>query len=152
MTLDQPYSQPVSVRFATANGTAASGSDYAPTNGLLMFPSNVTTATISGQVLFDNFGTIVLNGNQIGGTVTGYNSLTPFGTNANFFVAGLNTLSFILNNTGGPEAFQVAGLTVTAEPVAGTVPEPASWALMIAGFVMVGATMRRRVGTKTVAA
>jgi PKD repeat protein len=51
--LDHPYSQPVSVRFTTANGTAASGSDYAPTNGLLMFPSNVTTATFSVRILPD---------------------------------------------------------------------------------------------------
>jgi len=51
--LDHPYSQPVSVRFATANGTAASGSDYAPTNGLLTFPSNVTTATFSIEILPD---------------------------------------------------------------------------------------------------
>lgn len=51
--LDHPYSQLVSVRFATANGTATSASDYAPTNGLLMFPSNVTTATFSVRILPD---------------------------------------------------------------------------------------------------
>ena len=51
--LDHPYSQPVSIRFATANGTATSGLDYAPTNGLLMFPSNVTTATFSVRILPD---------------------------------------------------------------------------------------------------
>ncbi len=51
--LDHPYSQPVSVRFATANGTAATGFDYAPTNGLLMFPSNVTTATFSVPIVPD---------------------------------------------------------------------------------------------------
>jgi PKD repeat protein len=52
-TLDHPYSQPVSVRFATANGTATSGFDYAPTNGLLMFPSNVTSAMFSVRILPD---------------------------------------------------------------------------------------------------
>jgi len=51
--LDHPYSQRVSIRFATANGTATSSSDYMPTNGLLIFPSNVTTATFSVPILDD---------------------------------------------------------------------------------------------------
>ncbi|TFU03828.1 PEP-CTERM sorting domain-containing protein [Polymorphobacter arshaanensis] len=108
-------------------------------------------ATLSGQALFDNFGEVFLNGNQVGGTITGFGSLSPFGTNSNFFVAGLNTLSFVLHNEGGPEAFQVAGLTVTAAPLAGAVPEPASWALMLVGFGMTGAAVRRRSRAMTVA-
>ncbi len=47
---------------------------------------------------------------------------------------------------GGPA---VLGFTVNDTPVGGT-PEPESWALMIAGFGLVGAFQRRRV--KTVAA
>jgi hypothetical protein len=103
-------------------------------------------ATLSGQALFDNFGEIFLNGNQIGGSITGFTSLAPFGTNGNFFNAGLNMLDFVLNNTGGPQAFQVAGLTVTADalPGVGGIPEPASWAMLIMGFGLVGASMRRR--------
>ena len=106
-----------------------------------------TNATLSGQVLFDNTGTISLNGNVFGGTFTGFNSLVPFGTNSNFFVAGINHLDFTLTNTGGPQAFQVAGLTVTAEklpPVVGGVPEPTSWMLMVAGFGLVGFAARSR--------
>ncbi len=109
-------------------------------------------ATLSGQALFDNFGEIFLNGNQVGGTITGFGSLAPFGTNANFFTAGLNTLDFVLHNQGGPEAFQVAGLTVTAAPLVGGVPEPQSWALMLSGFGLVGFAMRRRSANKAVAA
>ncbi len=58
--------------------------------------------------------------------------------------AGLNRLDFVLHNQGGPEAFQVAGLTVTAAPPIGGVPEPTTWAMMVAGFGLVGVAVRRR--------
>lgn len=51
--LNHPYSQPVSVSFTTANGTATSLIDYATTNGVLTFPSNVTTATFSVRIIPD---------------------------------------------------------------------------------------------------
>ncbi|MFT3976389.1 MAG: PEPxxWA-CTERM sorting domain-containing protein [Sphingomonas bacterium] len=38
----------------------------------------------------------------------------------------------------------LASGSVTATPIAAAVPEPATWALMIVGFGMVGAAMRRR--------
>jgi PKD repeat protein len=53
VTLDHPFTRPVTVLFSTGNGTAASGLDYAPTNGLLIFPSNVTTASFSVEILPD---------------------------------------------------------------------------------------------------
>ncbi len=138
---------------ATGTGAGADGTTTTFATTFSLAGYDAANATISGQALFDNSGEIFLNGNQLGTTITGFGSLAPFGTNSNFFVAGLNTLTFVLHNAGGPEAFQVAGLTVTAEavPVPG-VPEPATWGLMIAGFVMTGATMRRRNGAKSVAA
>jgi len=126
------------------NGTAGATTTFSTIFSLAGFDS--LNATLSGQVLFDNSGQIFLNGNQIGGTFTGFASLAPFGSNGNFFVAGLNTLSFALTNADGPQAFQVAGLTVTAErlPITGGVPEPASWAMLVIGFGVVGASVRRR--------
>lgn len=47
--------------------------------------------------------------------------------------------SYAFGSTFTPRAFN-GSLTYTG----GTVPEPASWALMIGGFGMVGASMRRR--------
>ena len=146
---DGPFSRIVN---ATGDGTGVvSTTSFSTTFSLAGFDS--ANATISGQVLFDNSGTIFLNGNQVGGTYTGFGSLSPFGTNSNFFLSGLNTLTFNLSNAGGPEAFQVAGLTVTAEalPVVPGIPEPATWGLMIVGFGMVGAATRRRARTSVTA-
>lgn len=145
---DGPLSRIVN---ATGDGNGATGEVTTFETTFDLSGYNPATATISGQALFDNFGTISLNGNAIGGTITGFGTLTPFGTNAKFFVAGINHLDFTLNNISGPDAFQVAGLTVTAAPVTGTVPEPTSWALMVGGFALVGAASRRR-GVKTVTA
>ncbi len=142
---DGPLSRIVN---ATGDGSGAAGTTTTFTTTFSLAGYDASNATLSGQALFDNFGEIFLNGNQVGGTITGFNTLSPFGTNANFFNAGLNTLSFVLHNSGGPEAFQVAGLTVTAES---TVPEPATWGLMMVGFAMVGASMRRRVATSVTA-
>jgi hypothetical protein len=145
---DGPLSRIVNA-LGDGTGTAGTTTTFATTFSLAGFDS--MNATLSGQALFDNFGEVFLNGNQVGGTITGFGSLSSFGTNSNFFVAGLNTLSFVLHNEGGPEAFQVAGLTVTAAPLAGAVPEPASWALMLVGFGMTGAAVRRRSRAMTVA-
>ena len=55
-------------------------------------------------------------------------------------VAGSSyTLSYDLNTSGTPN-----GLRVTTAAVAGAVPEPATWALMILGMGAVGFAMRRR--------
>jgi hypothetical protein len=58
---------------------------------------------------------------------------------------GLNTLSLRYSGSAqglGDEGWNVSNLTVYGP--SGAVPEPASWALMIAGFGLVGARMRRR--------
>ncbi len=55
---------------------------------------------------------------------------------------GANTLTFAYAGTPqglGDEAWGVRALTVT-----GTVPEPAGWALLVVGFVLVGGAVRRR--------
>ena len=55
--------------------------------------------------------------------------------NTNYFDLGNGNRVSIWNNNG------FAGVTFGA---GGTVPEPTSWAMMIAGFGLVGAAMRRR--------
>lgn len=81
------------------------------------------------------------NGAGLGGQVTGFWKID----------AGLEGLSsFLLNITKGSSG-AVLYSTQSApkggggiKPDVGNVPEPANWAMMIAGFGLVGATMRRR--------
>ena len=141
----------------------ATGNDFGGTNVSTTFRTTFSlvgydfaNATISGQTLSDNSLSIFLNGNLLS-SATGFTSLTPFGTSAQFFNGGLNLLDFVLFNESGPTAFQVSGLTVTAAaldvvPPTGAVPEPATWAMLVIGFGLVGATMRSRKPARTIAA
>ena len=68
------------------------------------------------------------------------------------FLTGANTLSFIINDTGagisggltngpaGPTAYNFAGSVSFSQAV----PEPATWALMLLGFGVIGFAMRKR--------
>jgi hypothetical protein len=47
------YTQPVTVSYATANGTAFAGSDYVATNGTISFPAGTTNQIITVSVLGD---------------------------------------------------------------------------------------------------
>jgi len=53
VTLSGPSSQPVTVNFTTANGTATAPGDYLPQSGTLTFPPGTTTQTISVPLLSD---------------------------------------------------------------------------------------------------
>ena len=64
-----------------------------------------------------------------------------------FSVAAGDILTFSFTKSAGQEFGSIAGIAATIDftprAVAG-VPEPASWAMLIAGFGAVGGTMRRR--------
>lgn len=107
------------------------------------------TAVITGDWGVDNEGEIFLNGVSTGITLTGivadnFNVLHSF-TISSGFVAGINTLSFAVFDGGSPAAVRLDNALLTADPLAVGVPEAATWAMMIAGFGLVGAAMRRRV-------
>jgi hypothetical protein len=53
VTLSAPSTVPVSVDYATADGTAKAGSDYAAQSGTLLFPAGTTTRTIAVAVFGD---------------------------------------------------------------------------------------------------
>src|SRR6185503_11046923 len=50
VSLSAPSALPVTVNYATADGTAGAGSDYASTNGLLSFAPGTTNQTITVRV------------------------------------------------------------------------------------------------------
>lgn len=132
----------------------ATGNDFGGEGAVTTFRTtfdltgfDAPNATITGQVLADNSLVVLLNGNQIASATT-FTTLTGFASSAQFFIAGINSLDFVLTNASGPTAFQVSGLTVTAEEIVvgpgDGVPEPTTWAMLVVGFGMVGASLRGR--------
>ncbi|MFZ3328012.1 MAG: Calx-beta domain-containing protein, partial [Methylocella sp.] len=51
VTLSIPMSSVVTVNYATGDGTAVAGTDYAASSGTVTFPANVTSQTISVGVI-----------------------------------------------------------------------------------------------------
>lgn len=104
-----------------------------------------STAQIAGVWTSDNGGIeILLNGVEVSGaTLNDYHTLNnPFSITAGF-VAGLNTLDFVVaNDPGGAEGNPTgvrAELSGTADPV----PEPATWGLVALGLIGAGLLHRR---------
>lgn len=130
-------------RWITPTDTAADNStagaySYSTTFSLTGF--NALTAAFTGKFAADNSVTsILLNGNLLASSSGGYGSFTSFSSAGGIFNTGINTLTVVTQNDGGP-----AGLNVELGGTATAVPEPATWGLMLAGFVMVGAAARRR--------
>ena len=99
-----------------------------------LYPLGFGTVTLSA---FDRFGAFL-------GSVTDTDD-KPFGQGPvlELNLAGIQSVTF--GGTSGTVGFDNFEFnTVTAAPLAGGVPEPASWALMIAGFGLAGASLRRR--------
>ncbi|WP_293681469.1 PEPxxWA-CTERM sorting domain-containing protein [uncultured Phenylobacterium sp.] len=73
-------------------------------------------------------------------TLTG---LSPSGYDPTTFFGAISTSAFssvLIRSTGGVEE----ALNIQSVSFGGVVPEPTSWALMIGGFGMAGAALRRR--------
>lgn len=80
----------------------------------------------------DGSGEAMCDGNE----APGHACDNPFGDGT---VQGINDLGTYVGD-------QIAGYNLV-QPLAGAVPEPAAWAMLIAGFGLVGAAQRRRRGT-----
>ena len=112
---------------------------------------NPATALFAGRFATDNQVTqILLNGQPISQAGQGsFNRWTDFSAGSGF-VGGLNSLAFTVRNlrqaSGNPTGLRVEFLSSAVEPLAGgnAVPEPASWAMLISGFGLVGAIRRRQ--------
>jgi PEP-CTERM motif len=99
-----------------------------------------TTASIGGNWSTDDPGLdILINGVSTGQTSLNYATWSSFAINSGF-VAGVNTLDFIVANTGGGPT----GLRVEMSGDARAVPEPGSIALIGLGGVMALGYLRRK--------
>ncbi len=105
---------------------------------------NPLSASITGKWATDNPGTsLLLNGIVAAGmTTTGYTVWSPFILTSGF-IAGINTLDFVVRNNGGPTGLRVE-MTGDASAAIGAVPEPATLALFGLGLMGVALGRRRK--------
>jgi len=129
--------------FATTEPDVIGHIDFQTTFTL---PSDFSKASITGQFATDNeMVDVYLNGVSLGiaqSNPYGFEFWTAFSIPAaDDFIAGTNTLDFVINNDGGPEGLRVE---MTGEASAGSsVPDPNSTAWLL-GAAFGGLAMLRR--------
>jgi PEP-CTERM motif len=97
----------------------------------------VGSTSLSGSWATDNLGLdILINGQSTGNTCGGFTSLCNFSI-TNGFVAGTNTIDFVVQDTG-----VVGGMLVSSlNGVTASIPEPSS--LLLCGLGLVALAFRR---------
>jgi hypothetical protein len=141
---------------ATGGYVGAQGSGT--TTGSFSFSNTIGDTVAASLPFFFTFGNYTFSAasvSTLGYASTGLNgadtaiSLYLLGTTiASGFEATASSVTLQLNRTGG-SAFSAAA--TLASPPSSAVPEPASWAMMLGGFGMMGAAMRssrRKVAVK----
>jgi hypothetical protein len=94
---------------------------------------DVTTAMLMGRMATDDPGTVLLNGAATGVQSCCYHRWTEFSLTSGF-VAGLNTLDFVVANSGGgPTGLRVE---VSGSADVSVVPELGSWMLLGSGVAL----------------
>ena len=136
LTLDGPFTVPLSV--------ASPG--YGQFFGVNLFGTNnsgPTGASVTGSVLFTDLTPAGLANPQSGacGNCLSVLLFQPVGPEFSF-----TGLSSTTNVDGVFAPFDLTGASISYQVTlaAAAVPEPASWALMFAGFALVGSALRRR--------
>lgn len=104
---------------------------------------DATTAAFTGRFAADNIVTVKLNDAVIG-TANGFTDWTAFSANSGF-VAGNNTLDFVVTNWaqngGNPTGLRVE---FASSSIMAAVPEPETYAMLLAGLGLMGLVARRR--------
>lgn len=140
---------------ADTNGAPPANSIPSGTPYLSVLSGGSATYTFAAPVTafqfdwgsIDTYNTLTINGSSSTIIVPGSNFINPAngdqvsaGTNGRFTVSGTagETFTSVTFSSSG-NSFEVDNLAV-----AGAVPEPATWALMMLGFGGLGAAMRRK--------
>ena len=104
---------------------------------------NAASAYFTGRLAADNSVVVKLNDQTIS-TANGFTDWTSFAASSGF-VSGLNTLDFVVTNwaqsSGNPTGLRVE---FASSDVAAAVPEPETYAMMLAGVALLGFVARRR--------
>ncbi|WP_404711956.1 PEPxxWA-CTERM sorting domain-containing protein [Sphingomonas sp. MMS24-J13] len=142
------YSGTGSIFTTSATGGYTGATGLGTSNGSFTFSNTAGTTLATSLPLFINFGNYAFSVSSI--ETIAYSSLNAGADNAislyllgttiaNGFTATASSVTLQLNNTGG-SAFSI-GATL-ANPPSLSVPEPATWAMLVGGFGMMGAAMR----------
>lgn len=103
---------------------------------------NAGTAAFSARMAADNSVEVLLN-NQMISSASGFMGWSDFASNGGF-IDGVNKLDFVVTNWaqngGNPTGLRVEFTNSAVAPV----PEPETYAMMLAGLALVGAIARRR--------
>ncbi len=160
---------------ASVGGSLASGTVAFPTSAIVVHPGDsaalsdyagfvaTNTGSYSYTINLESVGRDTTNGTgyrtftALGGTVTSLGArslLSNFGATGT--LTGTQTLALgetfgVIVDYNGGYGGDSTGLNFSVSDGAGAVPEPAMWGLMIAGFGLVGTSMRRRARTAVAA-
>jgi hypothetical protein len=131
-TVNQSLTQQV---FLTAGTYQIGFSAYSPQNGF----DNDGEATFTGTIA----GVPLANFAVSSGPATTWQT---FAGATNIAVDGLYSVSFVFNTNFDPSKDVVIDQVyiIAGNPPLPAIPEPATWAMLITGFGLVGAAMRRR--------
>lgn len=131
---------------------ALDGKTYAA--GSVLLAGTFTGGTLSGAVGSTSGGFDVANGS--GGTLTFTSDFLKFAPSASLgsalnFTSGITPAGQGLNSLGfGSDALESfnmdAGGSFSSVPLPNSVPEPASWAMLLLGMGLIGGVLRRRPG------
>jgi hypothetical protein len=105
---------------------------------------DAASASFSGRFAADNAATVYLNGHALATTYGFGNASWASLSASSYFLSGANSLDFVVTNYaqngGNPTGLRVefGQSNVTA------VPEPETYAMLMAGLLLVGAVARRR--------
>lgn len=113
---------------------------------------NPATASFSGRFTADDSAVAYLNGYMIG-TSNSYSAWSGFNSQPGFFKSGVNKLDFhVMNSGAGPTGLRVEFTNTYKQlmPDGGpsgvsAIPEPETYALMLAGLASLGFIARRRI-------